>query len=84
MPRRLRFARCRTVCIPCSPVSVRALHVGQGLTDVGGQFHGRRSSRRFTGWPSVLYIRYPLSLRQVEDLLFERGIDVCHEAVQFW
>ena len=26
----------------------------------------------------VMYIRYPLSLRQVEDLLFERGIDICH------
>ena len=30
------------------------------------------------------YIRYPLSLRQVEDLLFERGIDICHETVRFW
>jgi putative transposase len=32
----------------------------------------------------MMYIRYPLSLRQVEDLLFERGIDVCHETVRFW
>jgi putative transposase len=32
----------------------------------------------------MMYIRYPLSLRQVEDLLFERGIDICHEAVRFW
>ena len=31
-----------------------------------------------------MYIRYPLSLRQVEDLLFERGIDICHETVRFW
>ena len=31
----------------------------------------------------MLYIRYPLSLRQVEDLLFERGIDICHETVRF-
>ena len=27
----------------------------------------------------MMYIRYPLSLRQDEDLLFERGIDICHE-----
>jgi putative transposase len=27
----------------------------------------------------MMYIRYPLSLRQVEDLLFERGFDICHE-----
>jgi len=32
----------------------------------------------------MLYIRYPLSLRQVEGLLFERGIDICHETVRFW
>ncbi len=32
----------------------------------------------------MMYIRYPLSLRQVEDLLLERGIDICHETVRFW
>ncbi len=32
----------------------------------------------------LLYIRYPLSLRQVEDILFERGIDVCHETIRLW
>ena len=32
----------------------------------------------------TMYVRYPLSLRQVEDLLFERGIDICHETVRFW
>ncbi len=31
----------------------------------------------------MMYIRYPLSLRHVEDLLFERGIDICHETVKF-
>ena len=25
-----------------------------------------------------------MSLRQAEDLLFERGIDICHETVRFW
>ena len=32
----------------------------------------------------MMYIRYPLSLRRVEDILFERGIDICHETVRFW
>ena len=27
----------------------------------------------------MMYVRFPLSLRQVEDLLSERGIDICHE-----
>ena len=26
----------------------------------------------------MLYIRYPLSLRNVEDLLHERGIEISH------
>jgi putative transposase len=32
----------------------------------------------------MMYVRFPLSLRNVEDLLFERGIDVCHETIRFW
>src|ERR1700728_1259723 len=32
----------------------------------------------------MLYVRYPLSLRNVEDLLAERGIDISHETVRFW
>jgi len=32
----------------------------------------------------MMYIRFPLSLRNVEDLLFERGVDICHETVRFW
>src|SRR5687767_11251433 len=32
----------------------------------------------------LLYVKYPLSLRNVEDLLFERGIDLSHETVRYW
>jgi putative transposase len=32
----------------------------------------------------MMYLRYPLSLRNVEDLLAERGIDISHETVRFW
>jgi putative transposase len=32
----------------------------------------------------VMYVRFPLSLRNVEDLLHERGIDISHETVRFW
>ena len=46
--------------------------------------------RRFNSSPEVIrlvvlmYVRFPLSLRNVEDLLFERGIDICHETVRLW
>jgi putative transposase len=46
--------------------------------------------RRFNSSPEVIrlvvmmYVRFPLSLRNVEDLLFERGIDICHETVRQW
>ena len=32
----------------------------------------------------MMYVRFPLSLRNVEDLLAERGIDICHETVRLW
>jgi hypothetical protein len=50
----------------------------------------RNPFRYFNSSPEVIrlvvmmYIRNPLSLRQVEDLLFERGIDICHETVRYW
>ena len=50
----------------------------------------RNPFRYFNSSPEVIrlavtmYIRYPLSLRQVDHLLFERGIDICHETVRFW
>jgi putative transposase len=31
----------------------------------------------------MLYVRFPLSLRNVEDLLHERGIEVSHKAVRW-
>ena len=45
--------------------------------------------RYFNSSPEVIrlvmmYVRYPLSLRNVEDLLAERGIDISHETVRFW
>ena len=32
----------------------------------------------------VMYVRFPLSLRNVEDLLHERGVEVSYETVRFW
>jgi len=32
----------------------------------------------------MLYVRFPLSLRNVEDLLHERGVEISHETVRFW
>ena len=32
----------------------------------------------------MLYVRFPLSLRNVEDLLHERGIEISHETERFW
>ena len=42
------------------------------------------SSPEITRLTVMMYVRYPLSLRQVENLLFERGINICHETVRSW
>jgi len=45
---------------------------------------------RFNSSPEIIrlvvmmYVKFPLSLRNAEDLLHERGIDICHETVRFW
>ncbi len=50
----------------------------------------RNPFRYFNSSPEVIrravmmYVRFPLSLRQVEDLLSERDIDICHETVRYW
>ena len=43
-----------------------------------------RSSSEVIRLVVMMYVRFPLSLRNVEDLLFERGIDICHETVRYW
>jgi len=32
----------------------------------------------------MMYVRFPLSLRNVEDLLYDRGIDISHETVRYY
>ncbi len=43
-----------------------------------------KTSREIIRLAVMMYVRFPLSLRNVEDLLHERGIDVSHEAVRYW
>ena len=32
----------------------------------------------------MMYVRFPLSLRNVEDLVHDRGIEISHETGRFW
>jgi putative transposase len=32
----------------------------------------------------MYYVRYPLSFRQVEDILHDHGFDICHVTVRYW
>ena len=43
-----------------------------------------KSSPEITQLAVMTYVRFPLSLRNVEDLLHERSIDICHESVRLW
>jgi putative transposase len=50
----------------------------------------RNPFRSFKNSPEIIQLgvtmcaRFPLSLRNVEDLLHKRGIDICHESVRLW
>lgn len=50
-------------------------------TDPFKYFH---SSPEIIRLAVMMYVRFPLSLRNVEDLLHERGIDISHETVRYW
>ena len=54
------------------------------FTQTASPFKYLNSSPEVIRLVVMLYVRFPLSLRNVEDLLFERGIDICHETVRFW
>ena len=49
-----------------------------------GPFRYFNSSPDVIGLVVMMYVCFPLRLRNVEDLLFERGIDICHETVRLW
>jgi len=50
----------------------------------GNPFRHFHSSADVIRLVVMMSVRFPLSLRNVEDLLFERGIDLCHETVRLW
>jgi putative transposase len=46
-------------------------------------FHYFKTSPEIIHLAVMMYVRFPLSLRNVEDLLHERGIGVSQETVRF-
>ena len=72
----------------------RHCQIKRGLSGQGRFVAGRMKKhspfRYFKTSPEIirlavmLYVRFPLSLRNVEDLLHERGIEISHETVRFW
>ena len=51
---------------------------------MGNPFRYFNSSPELIRLAVMMYVKYPLSLRNVEDLLAERGIDISHETIRFW
>ena len=51
---------------------------------MGNAFRSFNSLLEFIRLTVTMYVRYPLSLRQVGGLLFQRGINICHKMVRFW
>ncbi len=57
---------------------------GDSVSGMSDPFRYFKTSPEIIGLAVMMYVRFPLSLRKVEDLLHERGIDVSHETVRFW
>lgn len=48
------------------------------------RFRYFKTSREIIRIAVMMHIRFPLPLRNVEDLLHERGTDICHDSIRLW
>lgn len=77
-----------TLCQPARAEALSEENRVAGLRGKPGSMSNARIFRYFKTSPEIIrlavmmYVRYPLSLRNVEDLLHERGIEVMYEAVR--
>jgi len=46
-------------------------------------FKGFHSSPEIIRFAVMLYVRFPVSLRNVDDLLRKHGMDISHETVRY-
>jgi putative transposase len=74
------FGRCQ----PNIHATLAGGRLGPTMAQAKNPFRYFDSSPEVIRLVVMMYVRYPLSLRNVEDLLFERGIDICHETVRLW
>ena len=51
---------------------------------MNSNYKGHRFPPQIIGHAVWLYHRFTLSLRDIEDLLAERGILVSYEAIRYW
>lgn len=51
---------------------------------IANPFRYFKSSPEIIRLAVMMYVRIPLSLRNVEDLLHERGINISYETIRFW
>jgi putative transposase len=63
---------------------VAALERGSSARMADHPFPYFKTSRDVIELAVIMPVRYPLSLRNVGDLLRERGIDLSHESIRFW
>ena len=54
------------------------------MTAAGSSYNGFRFPPEIISHCVWLYHRFPLSLRDVQELMFERGVDVSYETIRAW
>ena len=57
---------------------------GQSHPMIKSPFRYFKTSPEIIRLAVMMYVRFPLLLRNVEDLLHERGINICHETIRYW
>jgi putative transposase len=79
-----RPGRRRRLCQPKLHAALMGGRLAPTMAKAKNPFRYFDSSPEVIRLVVMMYVRYPLSLRKLEDLLFERGINICHETVRVW
>ena len=75
---------CFVFCVLCFVFCVLCFVVAYAAKSNQLSFRYFKTSLEIIRVAPMLYVKFPLSLRNVEDLLHERGVDVGYETVRYW
>ncbi|GGX56077.1 hypothetical protein GCM10010341_90890 [Streptomyces noursei] len=80
----LLVGHCHVVLGPWDDLAVDRLGEGSAVESAAPSYKGHRYPVEIISHCVWLYFRFPLSFREVEELMLERGVVVSYETIRRW